>query len=78
MAGHDDGNHDDCNADTCFAAKMRYLREGGNPALFQYKFGKQNFHGPTINERAQKIRDDAAREGRDIRPVNPRYDRVGI
>lgn len=76
MAGHDNGTHDTCDPDTCFAAKMKYWREGGVPMQFTY--GKQRFSGPTIRERQQKIVDDAAREGKSVRPVNPRYDRVGV
>lgn len=77
-SSHDDGDHASCDPDGCMSAKLRYWREGGNPALFQYTFGKASFHGPTIKERQDKIIADAKREGRDVRLVNPTYDRVGV
>lgn len=74
---HDSGNHEHCDPDSCFAAKLKYWREGGGAPL-KFTYGKDTFSGPTIRERQDKILSDAKREGRDIRPVNPRYDRVGI
>lgn len=72
---HDSGNHSLCDPDSCFAAKMAYWRERGAPLKFTY--GKDRFHGPTIRERQEKILADAKAEGRDVRLVNPTYDRVG-
>lgn len=71
---HDHGDHSACDPDTCFAAKMRYWREGGG-APMKFTYGKARFNGPTIRERQQKAFDDAAREGKSIRVVNPTYDR---
>lgn len=71
--GHNDGIHTACDADVCFAAKMQYWREHGSPLQFTY--GKDSFHGPTIRERQEKIIEGAAKNGYEVRQVNPRYDR---
>lgn len=74
MADH--GDHSACDPDTCFTAKLRYWRAGGG-APMQFTYGRSTFSGPTIRERQDKMIAEAAEIGKEIRPVNPRYDRVG-
>lgn len=78
MATHDKSvpHSADCTPDNCMRERARYWRNGSGVAL-QYTYGQENFHGPTIRERQEKIVSDAAKEGRSVRQVNPVYDRVG-
>lgn len=56
--------------------RVRYMRDRGGANL-QFTYGQDNFHGPTIRERQDKIIADAAAEGRSVRLKHPTYDRGG-
>lgn len=70
-----DHAHTPEGADDCFGCKMAYMRANGSLAVHYPYGGRAAFSGPTIRERQQKIIDDAAKQGRSVRLVNPTYDR---
>lgn len=70
-----DGQHGDCDPDVCFAAQIRYMRENGGLAVHYRYGGRKAFHGPTINERREKMIAECRAQGWEPRQVNPTYDR---
>lgn len=60
--------------DANFCCKAAYWRDGGGLAT-AFVGGQAMFHDGTVAERQRNIVAAAAAQGREVHPVNPRYDR---
>lgn len=65
---HSAFEHDDLprRGEYCFKCHLKGIRLG-------YTYGKEDFHGPTIAERARKTVSDAAAKGINAEPVGTRW-----